>query len=803
MKSNPPPVASSATAEALEFPSLLALCAELCASDVGRVQVLALEPLTSREQVMHRQALIQDTMRVLEEGALVPSQEEPLGPLLAGFQGGDLSVAGAQLVLLAGVLEITNKASATVHAAEIETPELDTLVAELPDVESLRRRIIKSLDKRGRVKDDASPQLIRLRRQVHRIRGSLYKQLQHSLSEDGEHFSEDTVSLKDGRLTLLLHTKARGRVDGLVHGRSGTGQSLYFEPLGAVEDNNRLQETIEEEEAERHRIVVELVGEAQQELPAIEIHFRILGELDLLQSFSRFAERSESILPEIGANGGLRLVGARHPLLDPTLATLRQAALGQPGHLLPAVPLDLELDARRRVLVITGPNAGGKTVALKTVGLLSLAAQCGLPIPAAAGTRLPVFETVMAMVGDEQDLLADQSTFSARLLRLKEAWQVAGEGSLVLLDELGSGTDPEEGSALAMALLEGLLDVGTLAILTTHLTQLAAVALEKPGAGCAAMEFDLETGGPTYHLRPGAPGGSQALALARRLDLPEPWLERAEALLGEDHRNLRNLLAEVESVRQDLAATQSRLEADTRDLAGQRSRLTDELAATQDERLKVRRRMRTQMEDFRSQVTKRMRGELERLQQEVTEGRKKGLVSAGVKRLFEDSPEIEIEIEDEPGGPPEVGGSVRHRSLGWNGRLARTKGGQAEVQVHGKRIRCALEDLATVRENVQEAPRRPPKVVLKTGPAADVEVPVELKLVGQRVEPALEELDRYLDRCLLSSHRRVRVIHGFGTGRLRQAIREHLRPHPAVDGFRSGRRDEGGDGATVVTLNKS
>lgn len=797
----PDPVTSRATAEALELPSLLALYAHFGATDVGRAEILSLRPSTSLAEVEQIQARVGDTRKILEEGALVPSQEEPLMPLLTGLATGELSIDGRQLAHLATALRITHQAAQMVQSSEIETPDLETLLADLPDTEPLRRRIVKSLDRRGRVRDDASPQLVRLRRQAHRVRDGLYKLLQQTLVDDREHFSEDTVSLKDGRLTLLLEAKARGQVGGLVHGRSGSGRNVHFEPLAAVEGNNRLQETIAEEEFERRRILTELISEAQGELPAIEAHFEVLGQLDLLQAVSRFAEQTESILPEMGKGSDLRILGARHPLLDRRLAPVREGALGQAGHLQPTVALDLELAADRRILVITGPNAGGKTVALKTVGLLALAAQCGLPIPVAAGTRLPMFETVMAMVGDEQDLLADQSTFSARLKRLKEAWEVAGKASLVLLDELGSGTDPEEGSALAVALLEGLLERGTLAILTTHLTQVAAVALESPGAGCAAMEFDADTGGPTYHLRPGAPGGSQALALARRLELPSGWLDRAEALLGAEHRDLRRLLAEVESVRQQLATTQSRLEGESRDLEKQRQSLTEELAATKTERQRVGQRMRTEMEEFRQQVTQRLRKEMERLREEVAQGRKKGLVSAGVGRLFEKAPEIDLEeATDEP---PVVGGQVRHHSLGWNGRLEKVKGGAAEVVVHGKRIRCALADLVSVRENVGVAPRRPAKVVLSTNTPEDADIPVEMKLVGYRVEPALEELDRYLDRALLSNHQQVRVIHGFGSGRLRQAIREHLRPHPAVDGFRSGRQNEGGDGATVVTLRKS
>ena len=795
-------VVSQASSEALELPSLLALYAELAATDLGRRRLLALEPSSELEEIHHRHRLLGDTGNLLEEGSLVPSREEPLSTLLESLHGGDPAVSGPQLMQLASVLEVTRRLTERVRSSEVEVAQLRSLVDLLPDGEPLRRRIIKSLDKRGRVRDDASPALARLRRTVHRIRDGLYKQLQETLTDHQEHFSESTVSLKDGRLTLLLKAGARGRLDGLVHGRSGTGQSLYFEPLAVVDSNNSLQETIEEEEAERHRILMELVAEALQELPLIEAHFAALAEVDLLQTVCSFAELSDSHLPEITQQGELRMLAARHPLLDPSLSSLRESALGQAGHLSTVVPLDLELDSAKRVLVVTGPNAGGKTVALKTVGLLALAAQCGLPIPARAGTRIPVFKAIMAMVGDEQDLLADKSTFSARLLRLKEAWDIAGPQTLVLLDELGSGTDPEEGSALAVALLEGLLQSDTMAILTTHLTQLAAVALERQGAACAAMEFDPDSGEPTYNLRPGAPGGSEALALAQRLGLPRPWLERAEALLGDEHRDLRGLLAEVEGVRQQLAITQSRAQTEERDLQRKNQNLDAKLAAVESERQNLGQKLRQEVEEFRRQVTRQIQQEVEGLRREVELGRKKGLTAAAVGRLFEETPEL-VAVEEASGEPVEIGKAVEHRSLGWRGKLERVRGKTAQVAVRGKRIQCALEELVTVRENAQDAPRRRPLVELHGRGEVGDDFPSELNLVGSRVEPALDRLDRFLDRALLSSRQQIRVVHGFGSGRLRGAVREHLRTHPAVAEYRSGQRDEGGDGATIVTLDKA
>ncbi len=407
----------------------------------------------------------------------------------------------------------------------------------------------------------------------------------------------------------------------------------------------------------------------------------------------RFGDRCGASLPEIGARHDLRLKAARHPLLDPCLAEVREEALGQAGHSGDIVPLDVELNPDRRILVVTGPNAGGKTVALKTTGILSLLALCGLPIPAAPGSRVPFLSRLVATVGDEQDLLADRSTFSGRLLRLKEAWEGAGPDSLILLDELGSGTDPEEGTALAEALLEGLLEKSSLGVITTHLAQLAAAALELPGASCAAMEFDAATGRPTFRLVPGPPGASEALALARRLGLPAEWLDRAEARLGSEHRDLRRLIAEVERVRQELAETRDRLEIEHADAVKLRRRLADERSALEEERRSVAKKMKAELDGFRRDTAERLRREEDRLRERFEEGRRRGLAAEAVENLFAAAP-VFLEETAEPAGPLVVGEPVRHLGLGWQGVLEKLEEGRAEVLVRGKRVRCRPEELA-------------------------------------------------------------------------------------------------------------
>ncbi|HEX5761057.1 MAG TPA: Smr/MutS family protein [Thermoanaerobaculia bacterium] len=788
-------VLSPATAQALELPALLAVVSHLAASDLGRERILALAPHASEPALAAHRRRFEEAERLVAERPLVPDFDAPLGPLLDRLVTGLPPVTGGDLVRLADLLRAARAATRRIAGTDPPCPGLAALAAESAETAALLARIEKTLDRRGEVREDASPRLASLRREIRRVRDQLYRDLSGYVAEHREELSEETIPMRGGRLVLVLQAGARGRVGGLLHGRSATGKSLYFEPLEVVDSNNSLQQAVEDEEAERRRIVNELLAEARAALPAVQGEADFVGELDLLQAAVRFGQRCAGALAERGGRHDLRLHAARHPLLDPCLAELRQEALGQAGHVGPVVPLDLELGGEGRVLVVTGPNAGGKTVALKTAGLLALAAQAGLPIPAARGSRVPFFTRVVATVGDEQDLLADRSTFSGRLLRLREAWEAAGPDSLVLLDELGSGTDPEEGAALAVSLLEGLLEKGALGVITTHLTQLAAAALELPGATCAAMEFDPATGRPTFRLVPGPPGGSEALALARRLGLPREWLDRAEARLGTEHRQLRGLLAEVERVRRELVAASDRMETEAADAEKLRRRLAGEREALETERQGLAKRLRGELETFRRETAGRLREEVERLRHELETGRRRGLEEAAVERLFAAAPALP-EPESEEGGPLVLGGTVRHRRLGWQGVLKKLARDRAEVVVKGKRLACAPEELV----GTGGAPAARPSRAKMAPESGRDETPAEIKLIGQRVEPALEELDAYLDRALLGTRKEVRVVHGHGSGRLREAVRRHLRTHPGVADLRPGAPNEGGDGATVVTL---
>ncbi|MCZ6508635.1 MAG: Smr/MutS family protein [Acidobacteria bacterium] len=787
---------SRSTLEALEFPALLRLLVELAVTDVGAAAVRGLVPAGDLSELDERRERYEEARLLLVDAPLVGALVGGLEPLLERLADPRATLDSADVLQAAELLTLAQSTARRVLEAEDPAcPRLSVLWAQLPDSREWTRRVRRVLDARGRIRDDASPALTKLRRQVRAVRDGLYRDLQQSVRRFGDQLSEETIPLHEGRLVLLLKSGARGQLDGLVHGRSGSGRSFYFEPLYAVEANNRLRTTIDDEEAERARLLGELLDGLRELAPAVGQAAGLVAGLDLLQAAARFAELAGARLADLAEGGNLRLCGARHPLLDPALADLRQRALGSAGHRDAIVALDLELDAEARLLVITGPNAGGKTVALKTAGLLVLAAQCGLPVPCAKGTRLPLLRRMVASVGDEQDLLHEHSTFSARLLRLREAWEAAGANALVLLDELGSGTDPDEGAALAAPLLEHLRRHRTLTIVTTHLTRLAAQALESEGALCAAMEFDGASDRPTYRLLPGTPGASEALALARRLGLPAEWLERAIAELDPQQRRLQELLEEVERTRKELTAGLERVEREEQSLARARAEAETERGALTVERRKVARGLKARLDDFERRVRERLGAAEAAIRAELEGGRRPGVAARAAQSLLaEPPPEITEALEEKPpAGPLEIGAAVRHRRLGWEGRLVKLERGRAEVNVRGKRVQCREDELVGLTAAPVLAERRIDQ------PAAPA-VAAEIKLLGRRVEEALIELDHYLDQALLANREEVRVVHGHGTGRLREAVREHLRRHPVVADHRPGGDGEGGDGATVVTL---
>ncbi len=689
-----------------------------------------------------------------------------------------------------------------------EGPHLAARRLRLPALDALLAEAAKLFGADGFLRDDASPELAAIRAKLRRRRGEISRALEKLLDSRRDAFGDALVVLRNDRYCLPVLASARGRVPGIVHDRSGSGQTVFVEPLEVIEPNNDLALLAAEERREVERLLRTfgtLVLSREEELRAAS---RELAELDALEAKAAFGEMGEGRLPEIAEDGSWTLVAARHPLLDRRFEKLRRRVLESARDGRDAVPLDLELPADRRLLVVSGPNAGGKTVVLKTAGLFAMLAQCGVPLPAAAGTRVPVFRSIRTEIGDAQAILTDRSTFSSSMEILAGILGAARPGALALIDEIGGATDPEEGGALAVAFLEAYLESGGRVIATTHLGAIKTFASSRPDALCAAMEFDEETGRPNFRLHPGLAGRSRALSVAEDRGIPTRVLERARAILGEAWERRERAETEAEQALE-------RLRQAERNLAADRDAARREAASLQEERRRLEAE-RSRMLDDGLASFERAREELaRRVQQELDEGRADSArrAQASAARVLEEAERAVAEesaladareAREARAQTVEPGHPARVRGLGVQGRVLSFDGDWAHMEIQGKRLRVRRAELEPVQAATSKAgkAKAPSKGIVSTpsrSPDAGGAIP-EVHVIGQRLEEALEAIEKALDQAILSGASSLRVVHGHGTGRLREGIRKQFREHRAIERLRAGDRSEGGNGATILEL---
>jgi DNA mismatch repair protein MutS2 len=709
-------------------------------------------------------------------------------------RGGRLDAA--QFAAIAQTLEAASRLRDVL--AEDRRSLLHELARSLHPLPGLRSTLERSFDPAGELLDTASPRLGALRRATRhayeRLRTRL-EQLVHS-SDVGGALQDPIVTLRNGRYVVPVRADARSRVKGIVHDASGSGQTLFIEPLVAVELGNAWREAQLAEAAEIERILDELSALVGSQAGLISETLGALARFDFWSAKARLAEEMDAVRAEPATRAEIVLKGARHP--------------GLSGRV---VPIDVELGTDFRALIVTGPNTGGKTVTLRTIGLLVLMHQAGLHVPADPGSRLPVLVDLFADIGDEQSVAQSLSTFSGHLRSIVRIAQAAGPATLVLLDELGAGTDPTEGSALAQALLDHFLRTGALVAATTHYAELKVYAHTTPDVRNASVEFDLATLSPTYHLRIGLPGGSQAFAIAERLGLPASIVDDARSRLSEGQQAFEETLASIRAA--DLAtrealdraraaeqrATESRRVADEERRQARRER--DEAVAV------ARADAERIVEDLRADVS----GARRRLERETITGPALDQVVENAEARLERLPAPAPATAPPPPVDPvdwRVGARARSRSGGWEGRVvALERGGRrATLEVGGMRVTSPTEDLELPTARAGEAPRfaRPDGATeaasgisrLRLDRARTVASSLDVR--GARVEEALEVVERYLEDASLAGLERALIIHGLGTGALRDAVRAAASAHPLVRSVRAGERGEGGDGATVVTF---
>jgi len=683
----------------------------------------------------------------------------------------------------------------------------------------------------GTLEDRASPELARIRRDIERQRRAIQESLRsylRRLSDEGA-AQDELVTIRGERFVIPVKVEQKRRVQGVVHGASSSGQTVFVEPLETIEQNNELVRLLEEEQVEIHRILLEMTGHIGAQADAILTAIEVLAELELQFAKARFAEDYNCVEVQLSAPGRvldraelrsagtdeasapaqarLLLQNARHPLLERNLK----------GKGASVVPISVELEGEHRQLVITGPNTGGKTVTLKTIGLLALMAQSGIPVPADRA-ELPVFDAVLADIGDYQSIEQNLSTFSAHVTNIDSISRTATPQSLVLLDELGSATDPEEGAALAVAIAEHFQRIGCISVISTHHTSLKVYAVNTPGALNAAVGFDERTLQPTYELKIGVPGASAGINIAQRLGLNAAIIESSRARLGTQARDVGQFLDRLHAELREAENERLRLRVSEEELTREKARLAAE--GKQQQQSKVReleKKLESVLRDFEYHAREAVNAIQERAAaQKLSKDAERRI--AKLRREFRDQFDATVVAHStgadrgDPNAQPQMvkhvseGDTVKLKSTGRPARVVRKIDDKnLEVQMGVIKMKVARDDVAEVLASAAPVAESPVKAARARGISVsvaneDASVPAEINVIGHTVDDASREVEKFVDRAFLAGLPRVRVVHGSGMGILRKALRQMLREHPHVSSVTEPPQHEGGGGATVVEL---
>lgn len=786
----------------LEFPKVLERLAGYAAFSGSAELARALHPTTDLQEAIRRQKLTSEARFLLDTSADVgvggTRDVRPQADLAR--HGGVLDPQ--DLLTIKTTLIAARGLARTFERLKESVPHIHEIALRLNPPAGVIEAISKAISERGEVVDGASPKLGEIRRSIRIAHDRLMSKLERMLNDPKTNvmLQEALITQRNGRYVLPLRAEFKGKVRSIVHDQSSSGATLFVEPLAVVELNNQWHELQLAEREEVRRILAEISAEVGMNASHIEMVVAALAEFDLALMCAKYAEDLRAAEPVLlpfrkgtptHPGSTVRLYHARHPLLDPGSV----------------VPIDVDLDDQTFSLVITGPNTGGKTVTLKTVGLLALMAQSGLHIPAQSGSALSMFDHIYADIGDEQSIEQSLSTFSGHITNIIRILLLADSHSLVLLDELGAGTDPQEGAALARALLEHILKRRITCLVATHYPELKAFAHATPGVVNASMEFDLESLRPTYRLTIGLPGRSNALLIAERLGLPGEIIQSARGTLNPDDLQAEDLLEEIHRQRDLARQARAQAEQASREAEKTRVELAQRLEKIEDERLAV-------LEKARAEAEKRvndLEDELEELRRSLARARQPLEALQPLReQVAEMAAEMQQRVERKSVAvaaprPLKLGDKVRVLSLRMDGVVTALGEAEVEVQVGNLRVRARLSDIQRPGQ-AEDVPavNPPPRTTVKT--ATDGKTPyypspgMELDLRGQRAEDALDALDRHLEAAFLAGLPFVRIIHGKGTGRLRQVIREALGASPHVRRWENGDEKEGGDGVTIAKL---
>ena len=797
--------------ELLEFDRLKGIVSRSTTCAPGRRAIEALAPHQDADALNAEFTLIREAVAYLREGHELGfgSMADP-EKWLARLSVPASVLAPAELLDAVSLTDAAAGVRQTFKGDAGKHPRLSERAAALGDFRSLTTAIRRAVMPNGEISDDASPQLKRIRANIVQGRDKIQRSLESILRARSAPAGEDYITLRGDRFVIPVRASERRGVPGVVHGASGTGQTVFVEPLEAIDLNNRLVQLGEDETAEIARILEDLTERVRLDRGPLEAAAASLAHLDSVFARARFAREYDCAAPEFLSGNSLRLESARNPVLEATLRPQGRKA----------VPLSLAMGGDETVLVVSGPNTGGKTVSLKTVGLAALSAQSGIPV-AAGRAELPVFDRVLADIGDEQSIAADLSTFSAHMLNLKSMLEVASERSLILVDEMGTGTAPEEGAALAVALLEEFRARRALTLATTHHDRLKAYASTTPGIVNAAMEFDEENLRPTYRLLVGVPGTSSGIEIARRLGLPARVIDHARAGLSPESREARDLIAYLHRSRDEMEEVKRQAREELSQLESERRKLQTEWVERQKKRI-------AELERSFAETQKRLEAEVARLAEDVKDralraqlekqaGRRLGKIAsdsraeadaAVVDALAASQADLGIAVETagKPVAPEALSAGVRVHVKTFKQPVVfrRHDGRTAEVEAGPLRMKVPLADITGIADESKSAKpdagaarSRGITVHTQAGAAPAAE---EINVIGLTVEQATERVDKFIDEAALAGKPSVRIIHGHGTGALRRGLAEFLSAHPLVESIRHEAEDRGGTAITVAEL---
>ncbi|WP_343290148.1 endonuclease MutS2 [Turicibacter bilis] len=773
----------------LEFNKIKQTVDSLCACSLGQKRVEYLSPSIDEKQVEYSLNQSDEALKII-----LALGEAPLGgvtDITEAIKRAKISamLSAQELLGISRLLYAVSQLktfSERLNEIKVDVPIFSSQVNSLVSLNSLQTAINDCIDETGYILDSASSELRNIRRSIQSTEARIKEKLNHVVSERRNKLTDGIVTIRNERYVVPVRAEAKNTFGGTVHDQSSSGNTYFIEPKEVVDLNNKLQEYHVEERREIERILRALTEEVKKFVDALAVNVEVLGEIDFMFAKGKYARLINGTRPKMNTKGIIRLVAARHPLIDQKVV----------------VPNDIELGDEYTTIVITGPNTGGKTVTLKTVGLLTLMAQAGLLIPAHETSQLAIFDHVFADIGDEQSIEQSLSTFSSHMTNIVRIMERLTVNSLILFDELGAGTDPKEGASLAISILDYVKVRGARTIATSHYPELKAYAYENDDVINASVEFNIETLSPTYRLLVGVPGRSNAFEISKRLGLKEAILTTARAYVETERTEMTDLITKLEDHGLELDHEIQLLQKQNQEVEEMRLDYERKIAKFEAERERV-------LEEIKKEAFENIRQAKEEAEQIVADLRQaKKMADLSIKdheltekltslKKSEAKQAEQFKRKARNKAPLKAGDEVMVLSLNRQGELIeKTKNGDWMVQLGMMKVNIKEEDLEYLRQSVKKKDSGKGKMIHKR----NTNVGIQLDLRGERYEDAMLRLDKYMDEVLLAGYQTVTIIHGHGTGALRQGVHKYLKKNKHVASFRFGGAGEGGTGATVVEL---